>query len=75
VSNFGVRCDGRRVKTKKELKDLVKAGVELFCYDTSSFSNRGVVKITDLQPTDVIVGPDPETSRAWFANYKDGKIV
>jgi hypothetical protein len=75
VSNFGVRCDGVHIKTKKELKELVKAGKELFCYDTSAFSNRGVVRITDLLPTDVIVGPDPDTKRAWFANFKDGKIV
>jgi hypothetical protein len=70
-----VRCDGRHIKTKKELRDLVKAGVELFAYDTSSFSNRGVVRVTELLPEDVIVGPDPDTKRSWFANYKDGKIV
>lgn len=75
MSNFGVRVDGRHIKTKKELKDLVKAGVELFCYDTSSFSNRGVVRLTDLEPSDVIVGPDPTSARNWFANFKEGKIV
>ena len=75
MSNFGVRANGQRIKTKKELKQLFKDKAEIFAYDTSAFSNRGVIRLTDLRPDDVIVGPDPHTQRNWYANYKDGKVV
>jgi len=73
MSNFGTL---NMYKTKKALQQDVAAGNPVMVYDTSLFpNNRGIISITELQPMDVIVGPDPYRNRKWYANYRNEKIV
>lgn len=64
-------------KTKKALKELVaEHGADnVMVYDTSGFGNRGTIPLSQLQSADVIVGPDVETKRTWYANFRGGKIM
>lgn len=74
--SFGL-VDKATIKTKKALREAVKergAGWVLV-YDTSAFENRGTIPVSQLKPSDVIVGPDVEVKRSWYANFRDGKIV
>lgn len=82
---------GRNFKSKKALReavaeeqaqvanlqpgDAVQRDRLVYFTDTSAFSNRGVITVEDLQPSDMVVGPDPYTARNWYANVKNGKVV
>ena len=62
-------------KTKKALRDAVASGAAVWFTDTSFVNNRGTLSPADLSPSDVIVGPDAETQRNWYANIRNGKVV
>lgn len=76
MSSFGL-VEKATIKTKKALKAAVsEQGAEnVQVYDTSAFGNRGTIPVSQLASADVIVGPDVETKRAWYANFRGGKIV
>lgn len=67
--------DGRNFPSKKALREHVAAGKPVTLVDTSAFNPRGTVALADVQPVDVIVGPDPYRDRRWYANIKKGKVV
>lgn len=76
MSNFHATDGaGNNFPTKKALREAVGRGAEVFFTDTSGFSNRGTIRVVDLQPSDVVVGPDPYRARNWYANIKNGKVV
>lgn len=64
-------------KTKKALKELIaeKGADNVLVFDTSAFGNRGTVPLSSLGTADVVVGPDVYSSRKWYANFRNGKIV
>lgn len=69
----------RRFKSKKALREAVEAeGPEAVgVYGTSIFGNETASTVAELKESDVIVGPNVETDRRWYANAvrgKDGKI-
>ena len=67
--NVGVHGNFR---TKKALKDAVKAGKDVFVYPTSPFFEG----FEDRMRV-VVVGPDPYTKRNWYATVevdKTGRI-
>lgn len=71
--SFGIEGKPR---TKKALKDMVATlGADnVYAYDTSAFGNKGTVPLSSLADTSaVIVGPDVETQRTWYANVKTVK--
>jgi hypothetical protein len=78
--NCGARANGERVKTKKQLKAELAASPQSVWFDgTSMFSDvagyRGSEIPADLLLT--VVGPDPYTSRRWYANVSvqpDGSL-
>tara|TARA_Y100000310_G_scaffold288873_1_gene314914 strand:+ start:923 stop:1165 length:243 start_codon:yes stop_codon:yes gene_type:complete len=61
-------ADGKRIPTKKALKEMVKGGGEVVLEATSIFGNEydGLVS---KAPTGsyVVVVPDPYRSRKWYA--------
>lgn len=71
--SFGLR--DKSLKTKKALREAVASGQDPFVFDTSMFGNRGTIPVSQLQSSDVIVGPDVERDRRWYANVKNGKVV
>lgn len=59
------------VSTKKRLKEIVRDGAELLIfYSTSPMGPQFNGRITELDEntTLLVVGPDPDTSRKWYAN-------
>jgi hypothetical protein len=63
-----------RCKTKKELKENIKAAPEsVFLSSTSAFGGWSGYA-TDLPDgtTFNVVGPDPYTARNWYASIKKG---
>ena len=74
MSNFGT-VDPYRFHTKGALREAVKQGEDPEVYDTSVHNCRGTIKVSELQPSDVIIGPNVYKNRKWYANYKNGKIV
>jgi hypothetical protein len=66
----------RTFKTKKALREAVAEHgadkVEVF--GTSLFGNELATYVSDLKPSDVIVGPDVYRKRSWYANF-DGKRI
>jgi hypothetical protein len=72
MSNFtAVTMSGAHFATKKAFRETVASQPDSVRFvDSSFFSNRGMVKISDLSPSDVIVGPDAERDRSWYANVK-----
>lgn len=74
IMSFGVVG---QPKTKRALKEMIAehGADKVMVFDTSAFGNQGTIPITQLKPSDVIVGPDVEKDRRWYANYRNGKIV
>lgn len=74
--SFGL-VDKGTIKTKGALKKHVaEVGADnVFVYDTSGHGNRGTIPLSQLERVDVIVGPDVEVKRVWYANFRNGKIV
>jgi hypothetical protein len=69
MSNYGAFVYGVRPKSKKALREALDANPDSVTFDdTSAFNNRGLVHAEELNPSAVIVGPDPYTSRKWYAN-------
>jgi hypothetical protein len=65
-----------RFGTKKALKDAVstRGATVIMVRDTSMFNNRGIIPVSDLAGSSaVIVGPDVNTDRRWYANVKISK--
>jgi hypothetical protein len=74
MSNFHAKTlAGANFPSKKALRQAVANGDVVVLEDTSAFNNRGTVGVTDLNPSDVIVGPDPYRQRSWYANIQPGK--
>lgn len=76
MSNLHARtADGKNFPTKKSLKEAIAAGAAVTFTDTSLFSDRGTFTADQVVPAyDVIVGPDPERNRKWYASItKDPK--
>lgn len=80
--NAGAKYQGRRVKTKAELKRLLKAEPQNVTFDTTSLhSSPETVTASDLgnRPHGAseswsIVGPDPYTARNWYATVKVNRL-
>jgi hypothetical protein len=72
MSNFDA---AGQFASKKALREAVASlgAANVFVTDTSGFDNRGRVAVSDLRPSDVIVGPDAYQDRRWYANAKTGK--
>lgn len=75
----GVFVQGQRPKTKKELKALIATVPhDVSLQATSIIGNEYGGPITEAPDgTYDVVGPDPYTSRKWYANIlvKDGEVV
>ena len=78
--NVGAQdLDGDRIKTKKALKLAVADGGVRFDR-TDAFAGHGskwIFLAEDTVDSDVVlsvVGPDPYTSRKWYATIKNGKV-
>ena len=74
MSNFGL-VDSQKFPTKASLKAAVASGQRPLVFDTSIHNPRGTFPIHELNPSDVIVGPNVYDNRKWYANFKNGKIV
>lgn len=72
--SFGL-VESKKINTKTALKAAVNGGQLVLVFDTSLHGNRGTIPVTQLNPSDVIVGPNVYDDRKWYANYKNGKIV
>jgi hypothetical protein len=72
MPNYGVTdAAGQPFPSKTAFRKAVTAGERVKVFSTSIFENVFPPKqLTDLQPSDVIVGPDPFAKRDWYANVK-----
>lgn len=71
--NVGVRnyTDGKRIATKKALKEMVKADpANVYADSTAIFGTRFHGRITEMpeNATLSVTGPDPYNDRKWYAN-------
>lgn len=74
---------GRHPKTKKALREAVKGGERDITFEpTSAFQRPEWVSVDMIEAGEVgtvyVVGPDPFTSRKWYAQVvrgKDGKAT
>lgn len=77
--NVGAYVDGVRPKTKKALKEAVKAGkhVEFDGTALRDEGNRYTVQHTIANQNDVlqVTGPNPYRDRRWYATVKNGKVT
>lgn len=77
--NTGAYVEGERAPSKKALREAVKAHPESVRFDlTSQFDGQGDWTPEDVGPgvTLSVVGPDPYTSRRWYASVtRDAKGV
>ena len=70
-------ADGKRFASKKALKEAV-SGTDAYLEATSVFGNEYGGSIKDAPAGDYfVVGPDPYTSRKWFAHItvSTGKVT
>ena len=68
--------NGNPPATKKALRDaILNAPNTVDLFDTSFINNRGHIPISEMNPSDVIVGPNCENNRKWYANIRNGKLV
>lgn len=85
--NCGVWYAGDRIRTKKQLKELLVDDPELVIFDhTSMFDGCPAMPVVNGRVTDAVsipdavvmtvVGPDPYTDRKWYASVwqVNGKI-
>lgn len=76
MSSFQAYVNGKKPATKKELREAFKADpASVWFEDASPITNRGSIRADQMQPSDVIVGPDVNTKRNWYANIRNGKVV
>lgn len=81
--NVGAYSDNQRIKTKSQLKQMVKDSPELVRFDqTSPLAENHLsrtIEVNMLNPQIVlsVVGPDPYISRKWYASVtiKNGKAT
>jgi hypothetical protein len=66
---------GKNFASKAALRRALVAGDPITFRGTDLFNHGRHYGIGDITPADVIVGPDPERNRAWYANIKNGKVV
>lgn len=75
--SFGTQ---QRFSSKAKFAEHVKTvgGESVFVVDTSFFDNKGTVTVASLADSSaVIVGPDVNTDRRWYANVvrlKSGEV-
>jgi hypothetical protein len=77
--NAGAYVNGLRPKSKTALKAAIVAGDEVVFDKTSAFDGAGSLTPHNIPHGIVVsvVGPDPYTSRKWYANITrtlDGKV-
>lgn len=75
--NVGAKINGERPKTKKALREAMKAHPETVLFDrTAAFDGQGTIRGDEL-PRDTlqVVGPDPYAKRTWYASIKNGKVT
>lgn len=68
-------ADKRDIPTKKALKDAIKADpTSVYLYDTSAFpgavTNSGTVDMLGKGVKYSVTGPNPYTSRKWYATVE-----
>ncbi len=79
--NVGASADGRRIKTKKQLKDMLRLAPDCVLFDTTSLIGKGPGTYTPRTiPEGVklsVIGPDPYRERKWYATVSrnaDGTV-
>jgi len=75
--NVGANIDGKPVRTKKALKQAVKDGDSVRFYSTALLGESFYGGVSDIpQGAKLsVVGPDPFTSRKWYATVSNGKVT
>ena len=74
--SFQAYVNGKKPATKKALREALAADPSSVWFeDLSLVTNRGSLHATELSPSDVIVGPDAERQRNWYANIRNGRVV
>lgn len=81
--NVGAYSDNQRIPTKSALKRLIKESPESVRFDqTSALGNNGMPRLISMRMlnpniTLSVVGPDPYTSRKWYASISlsKGKVT
>lgn len=71
--NVGAYIDGKRCPTKKALKDALKSAPDTVTFDGTSPMGPQFTGPASAAPegdTLSVCGPDPYTSRKWFASVK-----
>lgn len=55
-------------------RDIAERGADrVGVYSTSLFGNESAANVGELPDGAIIVGPDPERDRRWYASVKRGK--
>lgn len=77
--NVGAKVDGVRPKTKKALREALKADPRSVVFDNTSDMGPQLVGINGanvpVEYTLQVVGPDPYTKRNWYASVKNGPVI
>lgn len=76
--NVGAYVNGTRPKTKKALREALKADPSTVVFDctvmgreSDRFTAQHTVASGDVLQ---VVGPDPYRSRVWYASIRNGKL-
>lgn len=76
--NVGAYVDGVRPKTKKALREACASDPNRtrVVFDATALMQEGQ-RFTLDHPNDSlqVCGPDPRTSRKWYATVKNGKVT
>jgi hypothetical protein len=80
MSNYGVTINGRRPKSKKEIKEAVANGATVRFENLSMFGGEdAVVRGGVLEPAKSVafVGPDPHRDRKFYGTVemRNGKVI
>lgn len=81
--NVGAYVNGERPRTKKALREALASAPNTVRFDQTSNFRTGSYELTNTVDqlragdTFTVVGPDPYTSRKWYASVtrdRDGKV-
>lgn len=77
--NVGAKVNGVRPKTKKALREALKADPRSVTFDNTSPMGPQLVGINGANvPVEFslqVTGPDPFTKRNWYATVKNGPVI
>jgi hypothetical protein len=65
--------NGKRIPTKKQLKEMLKADPESVVFDkTAIYDGAGTLQLHELGDGEIlsVVGPDPFRDRKWYASVR-----